>query len=139
MEIVERAPRPSRITIPERAHPLARLVFAEMARQRFTYSELEWRANVLISTFKAWRKDNTPGLTTIEAALGALGWNLVPVPQVERLPADIREGLAELAERWGRDEPLLHHLLAGVCRAPLFNGRPRPASTDAPQLSGAAA
>lgn len=112
--------RPSKITVPEKANPLARLVFAEMQRQAVTYFELEMRSGVLTSTFKAWRTDNRPGLESIEAALGALGWALVPVPQMERLPDNIRAGLAALNAEWGREEPLLHHLLASACLAPVI-------------------
>ena len=72
--------RRSKITIPERCHPLAKIVFAEMQRQNVTYDELEWRSGVLRSTFKAWRTHNRPGLESIEAALGALGWSVLPVP-----------------------------------------------------------
>lgn len=113
------AKRPSKITIPEKANPLARLVFAEMQKQGVTYDELEWRSGVLRCTIKAWRAENKPGLETIEACLGALGWALVPVPQHERLPEHIRAGLAALNEQWGGDEPLLHHLLASACLAPV--------------------
>jgi hypothetical protein len=116
----EPSKRPSKITIPEKANPLARLVFAEMQKQNVTYAELEWRSGVLISTFKAWRTDNSPGLLSIEAALGALGWALVPVPQMDRLPEHIRAGLAELNAQWEREEPLLHHLLAHACLAPIL-------------------
>jgi hypothetical protein len=112
--------RPSKITIPEKANPLAKLVFSEMHRQRVTYAELEWRAGVLTSTFKAWRTDNRPGLESIEAALGALGWALVPVPQHERLPENIRAGLEALSAEWAQEEPLLHHLLATACRAAIL-------------------
>lgn len=112
--------RPSKITVPERANPLARLVFAEMQRQGVTYADLEWKSGVLISTFKAWRTDNSPGLLSIEAALGALGWSLVPVPAFEHLPAEVREGLAELNEKWRGEHPLLHHLLASACLAPVL-------------------
>lgn len=88
--------KPSRITVPKHAHPFAKLIFAEMNRQGVTYAELEHRSNVLTSTFKAWRTDNAPGLTTIEATLGALGWTLVPVPKLDTLPADFRERLDDL-------------------------------------------
>jgi hypothetical protein len=114
--------RPSRISIPARANPLAKLVFAEMARQSVTYLEMEHRAGILVSTVKAWRSDNSPGLLSIEACLGALGWALVPVPRMERIPEKIRAGLDALNAEWERDEPLLHHLLASACLAPIIVG-----------------
>lgn len=91
--------RRSKITIPQRCHPLAKIVFAEMQRQRVTYDELEWRSGVLRSTFKAWRTHNRPGLESVEAALGALGWHVLPVPKPETLPAELRSDLEALAEK----------------------------------------
>jgi hypothetical protein len=118
MSDVTTTPRVSKITVPARANPFVKLVFHEMQRQGVTYADLEWTSGVLISTFKAWRKENRPGLETLEAALGALGWVFVPVPRIERLPKDVQEGLETLAAKWHRDEPLLHQFLAHCCRAP---------------------
>lgn len=83
--------RVSKITIPERCHPFAGRVFAEMKRQGVTYDELHERSGVLKSTFKAWRTNNQPGLDTIEAALAALGFRLEVVP-IE--PEEARDGRA---------------------------------------------
>lgn len=123
--------QPSRITIPLKANPLAKLVFGEMAKQGVTYDELEWRAGVLKTTIKAWRSENSPGLLSIEAALGALGWSLVPVPMHKRLPPNIAAGLDALNAEWAGEEPILHHLLASACLAPLtvtFCNAPAPAA-----------
>jgi len=111
--------KPSRVTVPQRANPLAKIVFHEMGRQGVTYAELEHRSGVLTSTFKAWRTDNSPGLASVEAALGALGWALVPVPRLDRIPAKIVAGLDALNAEWAGEEPLLHHLLASACLAPI--------------------
>jgi hypothetical protein len=108
--------RPSKITVPERCDPRAKVVFAEMQRQGVTYDELEHRSGVLRSTFKAWRTNNKPGLDTLEAALGALGWALLPVPAMEHLPDDVRQGLGALAAQWENENELLCGLLATVCR-----------------------
>lgn len=112
-----RPPRPSKITIPEHCDPRAKIVFAEMRRQGVTYDELEHRSGVLRSTFKAWRTNNKPGLDTIEAALGALGWALLPVPSLANLPEDVREGLKALGAKWEDQDALLTGLLATVSRA----------------------
>src|SRR5206468_545239 len=106
----------SKITVPERCDPRAKVVFAEMQRKGVTYDELEHRSGVLRSTFKAWRTNNKPGLDTIEAALGSLGWSLLPVPNVSELPDEIRTGLADLATKWEDHNALLCGLLASVCR-----------------------
>jgi hypothetical protein len=99
-----RKKRPSKITVPEKANPLARLVFAEMKRQNVTYADLEWESGVLISTFKAWRTASRPGLASIEAALGALGWTLVPVPRLDRLSPAILDQLDLVGEHFRTDE-----------------------------------
>lgn len=106
--------RKSRITIPERAHPLARFVFAEMKRQCVTLDALEWRSGVLRTTAKAWRTNNKPGIETIEAALGALGWSLLPVPDRRTIPATLRADLEAIAEKYALDEmPVL--LMMAAC------------------------
>jgi hypothetical protein len=112
--------RRSSITVPKRAHPLAKLVFAEMKRQGQTYLDIEWLSGVLVTTIKAWRTHSRPGLETAEAALGALGWSLVPVPRMERLPEGLQAELDRLSNEWAIKEPILHHLLATCCRAPFI-------------------
>ena len=110
------ARRPSKITIPEHCHPLAKAVFAEMKRQNVSYDELEHRAGVLRSTFKAWRTNNRPGLDTIEAALGSLGWHVLPVPKPETLPAQLRADLEAVAAKHCAALPCLEFIAAAVGR-----------------------
>lgn len=110
--------RPSRITIPKHAHPLARFVFSEMSRQNCTYDALEFYSGVLRSTFKAWRTSNTPGLETIEAAAGVLGWSILPVPRTEALPPDLRADLAAVAAKHETSLPCLEFIAAAVGRQP---------------------
>lgn len=124
-----RPPRPSKITIPDRCDPRAKVVFAEMRRQSVTYDELEHRSGVLRSTFKAWRTNNKPGLDTLEAALGALGWALLPVPAVSELPESVREGLNALAVQWEDRDALLTGLLASVCRTAVATPQAPPAAS----------
>jgi hypothetical protein len=124
------AGRPSKITIPERAHPLAKAVFAEMKRQGVTYDSLEWRAGVLRSTFKAWRTNNLPGLDTISAALGALGWDVLPVPKASTLPDGLRADLEALAAKHCTALPCVEFIAAAVQR--------RPHSIDARQKAAGA-
>lgn len=93
--------RPSRVTVPEHAHPLTKIIFSEMNRQGITYSELEWRSGVLLSTVKAWRQRNRPGIETIESCLGALGWDLIATPRPEHLPTELVAELDALAGKWG--------------------------------------
>jgi len=97
-----RKPRLTRITVPEGVSPHVKLVFAEMKRQNVKYDLVEERSGVLRTTVKAWRHKNAPGLTLIEAVLGSLGWDFVPVPRAEVLPEAMRADLAEVAERHGQ-------------------------------------
>lgn len=110
--------RPSRTTVPARAHPLAKVVFAEMKRQNVTLLDLEWKSGVLASTIKAWRTDNRPGLDTAEAALGALGWSVLPVPNAATLPTELRADLEALAAKHEAALPCLQFIAAAVGRRP---------------------
>jgi hypothetical protein len=103
MTVAKATVRKSKITIPERCHPLAKVVFAEMQRQAVTYDELEWRSGVLRSTFKAWRTSNLPSIPTIEAALGVVGYDLLPVPKPDRLDPALRADLEAVAAKHGLD------------------------------------
>lgn len=96
--------RKSNVTVPTRAHPFAKLVFAEMRRQSVRYDELEHRSGVLASTFKAWRSQGSPSLASAEATLGALGWTLVPVPKLEALPDNVRAALDEIGQHFRSNE-----------------------------------
>lgn len=97
-----RKARPSRTTIPAKAHPAAKLVFAEMQRQGVSYDDLEFYSGVLRTTFKSWRTHNKPGLESVSAALGVLGWHYVPVPKIEALPEPLQAELRRLAVEWDR-------------------------------------
>ena len=131
----EKFRRASRTTVPEGAHPLARVIFGLMREYGVTYDELSWRSGVLCSTIKAWRKTSVPGLTTAEATLGVFGWSLVPVPPLKDVPPEIAAELERLAEEWRGINPALCQLLANVCRAPLGDPRaPRP-TERAPHVS----
>jgi transcriptional regulator with XRE-family HTH domain len=87
------------VTMPERVGPHVKLVFGEMARQGFTYDETEEGSGVRRATIKAWRKKNAPGLESLEAVYGWLGWDMVAVPRAKTLPPDVVEELRPLAEK----------------------------------------
>ena len=111
--------KPSRITVPAHAHPLVKVFYAEMQRQGFTYEEMGHQSGVLTQTFKAWRSSNTPGLATIEACLGVLGWSLVPVPRMAEVPSEVRGLVEQAAGMWKDENAVLCELLATVCAQPL--------------------
>jgi hypothetical protein len=114
------AKKPSRITVPRHAHPLVKVLYAEMQRQGVTYEELGHRSGVLPQTFKAWRGSNTPGLATMEACLGSVGWALVPVPRIDEVPENVRAGVRALAAEWRDENAVLNELLATVCSRPII-------------------
>src|SRR4051812_9713534 len=89
------------VTTPEHAGPHVRLVFAEMARQGFTYDEIEARSGVLRPTLKAWRRKSSPNVQNIEAVLNVLGYDLTPIPRAEALPPEVVAELQPVAARLG--------------------------------------
>jgi hypothetical protein len=95
----------NRVTIPERAGPHVKLLFAEMARQGVTYDALEERSGVRRAALKAWRHKNSPNWTSLAAVFNSIGWDLVPVPRSGTLPPELETGLLALAEKFDRSMP----------------------------------
>ncbi len=87
------------VTMPERVGPHVKLVFAEMARLGTTYDETEEGSGVRRASIKAWRRKNRPGLESLEAVLGYLGWDLVAVPRAKALPPAMVEELRPIAAK----------------------------------------
>lgn len=123
----EKPVRERRITIPERAHPLAKLLYRLMKEHNMGYSEVEHRSGVLEQSFKAWRTRTTPGLVTIEATLGVFGWSVLAVPPLSDVPKEIRDELDVLAEKWEGINPVLCALLSTVSKTPLIHASAPPA------------
>lgn len=94
------------VTMPERVGPHVKLVFAEMARLHITYDELEIGSGVRRSSVKAWRRKNRPGLESLEAVLGFLGWDFIPTPAIKTLSPHIAADLAALAAKMKSDMAL---------------------------------
>lgn len=111
--------KPSRVSIPAHAHPLARFAFSEMRRQRIGYAEIEHVSGVLTSTLKSWRVHSRPGIDTLEAVAGALGYTVLPVPRPDVLPTALRADLEEVAARHELATlPCLEFIAAAVGRQP---------------------
>jgi hypothetical protein len=55
-----------------------------------TYDEMEEKSGVKRPALKAWRHKNYPSLQSLEATLGALGYDFVPVPREIVIPAEVR-------------------------------------------------
>jgi hypothetical protein len=101
-------PRPKRDLTPRRNRrgvtmpkngvgPFARLVFAELGRQRMRYLDAEELSGVRVSCIKAWRRKNKPGLESVTAVLSVLRFQLCPVPELEALPPTLAGELTALA------------------------------------------
>jgi hypothetical protein len=106
--------RVSRITIPQRAHPVVRFFYGEMRRQNVTYEEVEHCSGVYRQSFKAWRHSNKPGFESLEAVLGTLGWQLLPVPHVSKLPETLQTELRRLADNFKIEVPELAKEMIGM-------------------------
>jgi transcriptional regulator with XRE-family HTH domain len=114
-------PKPNiraRVTVPERVSPHVKLVFAEMRRLGVTYDDVEEGSGVRRAALKAWRHKNRPSLESIEAALGYLGYDFVPVPRHKMLPKEVQDELGPLAEKLGLTMPqataCLIEIVAGI-------------------------
>jgi hypothetical protein len=93
------------VSIPERVGPHVKIVFSEMARQRKTYDQVEEGSGVRRASMKAWRKKNRPGLESLEAVYGFLGWDLIAVPRAKVLPEEVKSELQPIADKLGLTMP----------------------------------
>lgn len=106
--------RKSTITIPERAYPHVKLIYAEMRRQNKTLDDVAEGSGLTRVCLKAWRTKNYPSLTGAEAALGFLGFEFVPIPTARALPPEIVEALKPIAARLNLALPAAVRLVAEV-------------------------
>src|SRR4051812_39429744 len=93
MEYTRRNPPPkrrrkSKVTVPERVSPEIKLLFTEMRRQNLGYDLLEELSGVRRPAMKSWRHRSKPSLESLQATLGALGFDFVPVPRAKVLPLE---------------------------------------------------
>lgn len=93
------------VTVPPHAGPHVRLVFAEIARQFRTLDSIETASGIQRPAIKAWRHRNSPGLSSIEAVLNALGWDFTPVPAIHVLPPEFAADLAASAAKMKASMP----------------------------------
>jgi hypothetical protein len=89
---------PRVVSVPEKATPVVRLIFSEIARQMQTLDAME-SSGVRRASIKSWKGKNRPGLESAQAVLAFLGWDFVPVPCLEALPAELAADLVALARR----------------------------------------
>lgn len=113
-----KSPRPSRLSVPEGANPLCKMVYAEARRQNVTLEELGEHAGVQRGTLKLWRKGLQPKYFTVESALGGLGWEIAAHPFAEIIPAGLRRDLEDVLDRFGHEIPALTILPEVAAMAP---------------------
>lgn len=72
--------RYTRVTIPEKAHPLVKHLFLEMRNQRLGVMDMADRSGVSAGSLVNWRTRMTPkGIPSLEACFNVLGYTLKPV------------------------------------------------------------
>lgn len=117
--MTEAAKKVSRVSVPERCNPHARLVFQLMRETGFTYDEVEYRSGILRSTLKSYRLEKTPSLQSIEALLGVWGYTLVPVPPLSSLKPETLDAIEEISLDFKSDHEALAAIMARVCSVPV--------------------
>lgn len=93
------------VTVPPHAGAHVKLVFGEMSRQHRTYDSIEVASGCTRASIKAWRHRNSPGLSSLESVLNALGWDLTPVPAIHILPENVAADLAACAAKMKASMP----------------------------------
>lgn len=106
----------SQITVPTRALPVVRALYARMRDVGMTYDQLQAKSGVKRSTSKAWRRHNsvTPG--NLQATLRAVGLLAIPVPCAAVLPPDILAELHAIGERHGVPLPIAEFVMVAASR-----------------------
>lgn len=68
--------RYTRVSIPERCHPLVRRLFIEMQKQRIGVLDMAERAGVNKNTLRDWRTSTIPRVADLEACFNVLGLSI---------------------------------------------------------------
>lgn len=71
--------RPS-VKVPERADPMVKRLFEEMAARHISKRDMEQSAGIGEKTITAWSHGVIPGVANLEACFNVLGLTLQPVP-----------------------------------------------------------
>lgn len=66
-----------RAPIPQHAHPLVRELFSLVRRRGVTLRSVARKAGLHEDIFTAWRRESSPNVVSLEAALNVLGHELV--------------------------------------------------------------
>ena len=69
-------PRGPRLTVPEHCHPWVKWLCEEMNRQQRTLGEVSEKAGLGRNTISEWRTRGSPTLTSFEAVVNVLGYEI---------------------------------------------------------------
>lgn len=75
-----RRARAVRLACERSCHPLVRFFYAEMNRQQASFDEVAARSGVSEHALREWGRRVNPRVTSLAAALGALGYEIAPRP-----------------------------------------------------------
>lgn len=75
-----RRARSVRLACERACHPLVRFFYAEMNRQQASFDEVAARSGVSEHALREWGRRVNPRVTSLAAALGALGYEIAPRP-----------------------------------------------------------
>lgn len=64
------------LKVPVKVHPLVKFIYVEMNRQRVGIQDLSERAGLGEGTITKWKKNRSPQIEALEAAINALGYDL---------------------------------------------------------------
>lgn len=67
------------LKVPDRAHPLVKVLFEEMNRQKIGLTEMSDRSGYTTQCIKDWRTRYSPNIRSLEACFNVLGYELKPV------------------------------------------------------------
>lgn len=67
------------LKVPDRAHPLVKVLFEEMNRQNIGLTEMSDRSGYTTQCIKDWRTRYSPNIRSLEACFNVLGYELKPV------------------------------------------------------------
>lgn len=81
--------------IPETGHYLIRFILSQMKEHRITYKQMAKMSGVSVQTLTTMKRRGVGLLSSVEAPVNALGFNLLPVPKGDERYSDIHGKVVE--------------------------------------------
>lgn len=116
MPMTEPKTFPRKITIPTRALPVVRALYAQMRKMGVTYDQLAAESKVKRSTFVAWRRLNSVTPCNLQATLRVVKLHALPIPRPDVLPAKLLAELHAIGERHGVPLPIAELAMVAAAR-----------------------